>query len=562
MSNSKYEVVFYFGDPEERNSLYQLKQWIQPLERLSKYCKVAVATANEKAAAVVAASQLQGFNYKNMDESVKFVNDLSPKVILYPNQFFRNFSIWAYPDAFHVFVSHGESDKTYMSQNSLQFFDYVFTAGNVAKMRIRDHVPGFSQLRCINIGRPQLLDEVPPASEKFLKDADRKTILYAPTWEGGLPQNRYGSVQTHGLEIVKAILSHGDKYQLIYKPHPFTGSIFPAAAEENRKIIAEVEAAGKGHIFDSSPFGWQPKVADLMITDVSAVAYDWLATAKPILITKPLETAAEIYQGGILGALELVEAKDAGNICSRIEKSLSARNSSAFFQHWSNQYYESAIEETTQTERFVAETMKLLATKRNSLSGSNVITPKKPSTRASLRRFLIGKLPLNLKLRIIQIVSASLNWPTRKAETVALHLSVPEISEKLVLDLAKSNSTLLLVGTLDNFAKANIMKLRHPGLRRNLQVRFTPAAKDVVAFIKQQNPQEIFYLTHDAINHFGIRLNGIMHILYKPEDQSRFRVDHNLIAYNEILSSDSILKSEIQAKIVRPEGWNITLVKP
>jgi hypothetical protein len=143
-----------------------------------------------------------------------------------------------------------------------------------------------------------------------------------------------------------------------------------------------------------------------------------------------------------------------------------------------------------------------------------------------------------------------------------LHLSVPEISEKLVLDLAKSNTTLLLVGTLDNFAKANIMKLRNPGLRRNLQVRFTPAAKDVVAFIKQQNPQEIFYLTHDAINHFGIRLNGIMHTLYKPEDQSRFRVDHNLIAYNKILSSDSILKSEIQAKIVRPEGWNITLVKP
>lgn len=561
-SKNQAEVVFYFGDPEERNSLYQLKQWIQPLERLSKYCQVAVVTANKLAAEVVGASALQGFNYKNMEESVQFITDLNPKIILYPNQFFRNFSIWAYPGAFHIFVSHGESDKTYMSQNSLQFFDYVFTAGNVAKMRIRDHVPGFSQLRCINIGRPQLLDQVPAGSDRFIKDDSRKTILYAPTWEGGLPQNRYGSVESHGLEIVKAILSQGDKYQLIYKPHPFTGSIFPTAAEENRKIIAELQSAGNGHIYDSSPFGWQPKLADLMITDVSAVAYDWLATAKPILITKPREIKAEIYQGGILGALELIEEKDSGEICSRIEKSLGDRNSSVFFQHWSEQYYETAIVENTQTERFIEETMKLLEAKHNDVRRSDHIKPKKVSTRTTLRRFLIGKLPLNLKLRIIQLISASLNWPTRKAETVALHLSVPEISEKLVLDLTQSTSTLLLVGTLDNFAKANFMKFRHSGLKHNLQVRFTPAAKDVVALIKQQNPQEIFYLTHDAINHFGIRLNGIKHVLYKPENQSRFRVDHNLIAYNEILSSASKLKSEIQAKVERPEGWNITLVKP
>ena len=562
MVAGKFDVVFYFGDPEQRNSLYQLKQWIQTLERLSKFCKVAVVTANLKAAAVVDSSQLQGFNYKNMDDAVQFVNDLSPKVILYPNQFFKNFSVWSYPGAFHVFVSHGESDKTYMSQNSLQFFDYVFTAGDVAKKRIRDHVPGFSQVRCINIGRPQVLDAIPPAPKNFHRDEGRKLILYAPTWEGGLPQNRYGSVQSHGFEIVRAILTQGDKFQLIYKPHPFTGTVFPAAGEENRRIIQAVSSAGNGHLYDSSPFGWQPQVADLMITDVSAVAYDWLATAKPILITKPTDASAEIYQGGILGALDLIDANDASEICSRIEKSLSNKNSQTFFNNWSRKYYASAIVESTKTERFIAETLTLINKKSTFDRNTTIVKPRKTYRSTSIRRAIIKRMPLSLKLIILQLIGSFVNWPTRKAERIALHLSVPSVSEKLLLDCTGDKSTLLLVGTLDNFFRANAVRLRNRSLRKLLQVRFTPAAKDVVARIRKQAPREIFYLTHDETNHYGIRLNGIRHVLYKPEHQHKFKVDHNLIAYNEIISGDAGLKSEIELTVQRPEGWKITLVKP
>jgi len=559
LNTAKCDVVFYFGDPEERNSLYQLRQWIQPLERLAKHCEVAVVTASKKAAELVQQTSLRGHNYANMEDSIDFLNELSPAVILYPNQFFGNFSIWGNPDAFHVFVSHGESDKTYMSQNSLQFFDYVFTAGHIAKMRIRDHVPGFSQVRCVNIGRPQLLDEVGPTPNFFLRDNNRQVILYAPTWEGGLPQNRYGSVQSHGLAMVRAILAHGGKYQLIYKPHPFTGSIFPAASEINRKICDEIGSAGSGHVVDQSPFGWQAKEADLLITDVSAVAYDWLATAKPILITKPKENKAEVYAGGILGAVELIDARDASDICQRIENSLTSSNSAEFFSQWSAKYFASAIDESTQTERFVLETLKLVRKNKGSYNWEPKRKQSDTSRRTGLRRFVIRKLPLKFKLRLLNTLSTLLSWPAHEVETLALHLSADRIDGKLIRELTQHGSTLLLVGTIDNFIKTWLLRLEDKTLLRNLQVRFTPAAKDVVALIRNQRTEEVLYLTHDAINHFGIRLNGIKHVLYKPEQQAGFMVDHNLIAYNEIRTDSLELKTEIESRVVRPEGWNIVL---
>ncbi len=561
MSKTKFDVVFYFGDPEERNSLYQLKQWIQPLQRLAKHCGVAVVTANPKAAKIAVENRLPNFNYRDMNDSLNFVNELEPKIILYPNQFFMNFPIWGYLGAAHIFVSHGESDKTYMSQNSLQFFDYVYTAGNVAKMRIREHVPGFSEKRCVNIGRPQLLDTIDSPPDSFQRDPRRSVILYAPTWEGGLPQNRYGSVQSHGLEMVRAILSQGDKYQLIFKPHPFTGSIFPEALETKKRIGDEVKLAGNGHLVDDSPFGWQPKVADLMITDVSAVAYDWLATGKPILITKPVAESAELYSGGILGAVELINSSEATHICDRIDQSLKDKDSKALFDYWSSEYFESARIKTTGEERFVFETLRILAGRKQTPQVIEKVKVKSSNNKTSIRRFILKNLSPTFKIRMTQVISGSLNWPAKGTEIFAMQLSTNPVSKQLLEDLCSKGTTLLLVASFEQFIKAQLIKFSEKGFRGRLRIRYSPSAKDVVAHVNRQKPMSILYVSHGAMNHFGMRLNGINHVLYKPEKQSRFQIDHNLIAYNEIITADSTLKQSIEQKVSRPEGWNITLAE-
>ena len=554
-STPYYDVVFYFGDPPERKSLYQLRQWIQPLERLSAHCSVAVVTASLEAAELVASTKLSGFNYSDMNASVQLLDDLKPRIVLYPNQFFENFKVWAYLDALHVFVSHGESDKTYMSQNSLQYFDYVYTAGNVAINRIREHVPGFSLIRCIGVGRPQLFDIQETGPEQFQNSDGRKTILYAPTWEGGLPQNRYGSVQSHGLNIVKSILANDKKFRLIYKPHPFTGSIIPEAVEANREIANAVLAAGNGHLVDQSPFGWHLKLADLMITDVSAVAYDWLSTGKPILITKPEEPSAELYQGGILGALDLVSKEDAGSIASRIDASFSDPEAINLINHWSREYYDSALIEKTGKERFIERTLELLAKapNRNNAATSKA-SPQSQPLKARVISTIRRAIPLGLKLRISRAFSQLFNSGIPSVNRILVNLSNSPISIELVRKASKGAKTLLLVDNLKNFAKAVLAG------EKNLKVRIVQSAQDLVAIVDEQQPEEILYLAHCASNHFGIRLNGIRHVLFMPELQAGFRLDHNLIAYNEIETSDKALKSAIEEKVTRPEGWNITLV--
>ena len=46
--------------------------------------------------------------------------------------------------------------------------------------------------------------------------------------------------------------------------------------------------------------------------DISAVAYDWLATGKPLLVTRPAEPRAQLPESGLVRELPLLDAADAG----------------------------------------------------------------------------------------------------------------------------------------------------------------------------------------------------------------------------------------------------------
>ena len=67
-----------------------------------------------------------------------------------------------------------------------------------------------------------------------------------------------------------------------------------------------------GHVVDiTGAFGWQVDAADVCVMDISAVAYDWLATGKPLLVTRPAEPRAELPESGLVRELELLDAADA-----------------------------------------------------------------------------------------------------------------------------------------------------------------------------------------------------------------------------------------------------------
>jgi CDP-glycerol glycerophosphotransferase (TagB/SpsB family) len=223
----------------------------------------------------------------------------------------------------HVHINHGESDKQSMASNNAKAYDRVFVAGEAAVQR---HVTGlleFDTDRLVRIGRPQL-DLRPPA---LLEPSERRTVLYAPTWEGDAEYNDYTSVDTVGIDIVRAVLAVPGA-RLVYKPHPkVVTSETPAIRDAHLAILALIASADPVHraITSGDILAVMPE-CDAMITDVSSVGLDWLylRTERPIFVTDrhhdPDRIRREVPVSRCADVLEDVEVDDlAALVAARLD---------------------------------------------------------------------------------------------------------------------------------------------------------------------------------------------------------------------------------------------------
>src|SRR5699024_10018931 len=266
----KVDVLLNF--PGETLNMYQIRQWYGPLEHLAKTHSVAILCYQPATAECVSReTDLKVILTPSYTDLREVENELKPKVILYPNQNYANYRILGLTAPEHVFICHGESDKIYMASNWVKVFNYFVVAGEASRERLRKHVLNYDvDARTIPIGRPQLDIRHDSPLEKLF---GKITVLYSPTWEGGRRTMRYGSVASHGVNIVSSLLAD-DRFRVIYRPHPRTGvheAEFETADRRIRSLIAQAnERANQLHYVDDTPFGWQLEIADVMVTDISA----------------------------------------------------------------------------------------------------------------------------------------------------------------------------------------------------------------------------------------------------------------------------------------------------
>ncbi len=307
------EIVVYFTDGRE--NLYQIDQWFEPLRRLHERHHVALLSRNwETTRELLRHCPVPVHHAPDIDAVEAFIRRQRIRAILYVNQNQANFSAMRFADPAHVFICHGESDKDYMSSNQLKAYDRVFIAGTAARERILRKLIGFDEERLVEVGRPQVDVEFPgPALPR-----DRRTVvLFAPTWEGDRASMRYSSVSSHGPALVRSLLSTG-RHRVVYRPHPRTGIVLRASAAAHADIVKLLHQANADdptarHVVDlEGGFGWQLAASDVAVMDISAVAYDWLATGKPLLVTRPDEPRAQVPESGLVRELTLFDAADAG----------------------------------------------------------------------------------------------------------------------------------------------------------------------------------------------------------------------------------------------------------
>ena len=307
------EIAVYFVDDPE--NLYQLDQWFEPLRRLHERHHVTVLSRNwQTTRELLRLSPVPVHHAPNVDAMETFMRRQRVRAILYVNQNQANFAAMRFADPAHVFICHGESDKDYMSSNQLKAYDRVFIAGTAARERIIRKLIGFDESSLVEVGRPQVDVDFPGPT---LPRDGRTVVLFAPTWEGDRASMRYSSVISHGPAMVRALVATG-RHRVIYRPHPRTGISLREARTAHDDIVEVLRAANStdptaGHVVDvEGGFGWQLAASDVAVMDISAVAYDWLATGKPLLVTRPAEPRAALPESGLVRELTLFDAADAG----------------------------------------------------------------------------------------------------------------------------------------------------------------------------------------------------------------------------------------------------------
>jgi hypothetical protein len=317
-TSGRAEVVVYFADDPER--WYQLAQWLPILEQLAARRELLIVTRHpDTCLAVRRTTPLRWAFAPTLADLTELYRAVEPKVVLYVNNSTRNFQSLAARSALHVHVNHGESDKVCMISNQVKAYDRVFVAGEAAVRRHRAALIEFDDRRLVRIGRPQL--DLRPAP--VLPPSRRRTLLYAPTWEGEEPSNNYTSLDVHGPAIIWAALAVPDA-RVIYKPHPrIPTSTQPRIAAAHREVARLLTSAASrdqdaGHRVESGAdiLAVLPG-CDLMITDVSSVGLDflYLHTDRPLFVADrhddrrslhagaPISTCADVIDSGSIGAL-------------------------------------------------------------------------------------------------------------------------------------------------------------------------------------------------------------------------------------------------------------------
>lgn len=341
LAKDHYRIGVYFADSEV--NMYQMRQWYAPLQQLSETHPVVVLARNAAGArALMAESGLDVAYVPKVTNIESFIASQPLDIVLYVNQNTRNFQMMRYGDRWHVFINHGESDKMYMTSNQYKTYDYAFVAGDAARARLSRALWEYDvDARTMPIGRPQVdhLGGTPP----YTPD-ERTVVLYSPTWEGDRPAASYGSVVTHGERLVRELIATG-RHRVIYRPHPRSGVVDSEFGAANSRIIAMIETANREdasaqHVYDNSPtLGWQLRLPDVAICDISAMVYDRLATGRPLMVTKPTAPEAKIDEGGYLSVCEWLDTSDTGNIAEVLDGVIGDDEARERLGVWSQRYF-------------------------------------------------------------------------------------------------------------------------------------------------------------------------------------------------------------------------------
>jgi hypothetical protein len=331
-------AVYYGGAHGAR---YQLGMWLPYLERLGRPFVVitreaeTVPTITELTDAPVVVPHTTSA-LGELDELVV----PSLKAAFYVQGSRANLSFQRFRQLTHVWLNHGDSDKRANFSPRHATYDLVLVSGRQGVERYAAHGVTIPPERLLVVGRPQI-ERIEVRDEPLPVEAPR-TVLYAPTWRGGRPATDYSSLPL-GERIVAALIERDTT--VIFRPHPLSHAD-PVDAAVIRRIQQRLDSdrrtTGRRHVWgEQAERGWDVadclNAADGLVTDVSSVASDNLASGKPFAMVAVRATGEKFLTEFPMARVAYVIEKDLSTLDAALDRLLGedplAEQRRAYRQH-------------------------------------------------------------------------------------------------------------------------------------------------------------------------------------------------------------------------------------
>ena len=213
------------------------------------------------------------------------------KACFYPSNTGNNIHLLYENNVKHIFIGHGDSDKTASAHKFFRIYDENWVAGEAHIDRFKNANFSDEGLRHIKIGRPNLYEVVNKSKDFWRDRLDNYNLLYLPTWEGTYKEQDYSS-----LSIIKEnieILNQIDNLNIQIKLHPFSGN----REKEFLNLEKELKNSDSCTVIDKmQTVNESISESNIFICDISAVVSECLAGNAPIFIYIPVDKKIKISQ--------------------------------------------------------------------------------------------------------------------------------------------------------------------------------------------------------------------------------------------------------------------------
>jgi hypothetical protein len=153
----------------------------------------------------------------------KDLPSLKNKTIYYMFNAQSNCRMVSYREAKHIFIGHGESNKLSSAKPIFRIYDYLHIAGKANIDRfLQNNI--FNQCDIDN-GKLVLVGNRYIKKILYKYNPDSKHVLYSPTWEGGIKEENYSSLnkELKSFETLHLYCKEQNITDIIIQPHPNTG---------------------------------------------------------------------------------------------------------------------------------------------------------------------------------------------------------------------------------------------------------------------------------------------------------------------------------------------------